>query len=98
MAKRSRKKVNVTKQEDSWSDSSWFVRDAGESFEEDAEWVTGDGIEDEDINETEAGNDASEDTEEEKEMMKQDKAPKNWEDSITYFNRQSSTKTEAVAR
>jgi hypothetical protein len=37
--------VNVAKQEDSRSDSSWFVRDDGESLEEDAEWVTGDGIE-----------------------------------------------------
>jgi hypothetical protein len=48
-------KVNVAKQEDSGSDSSWFVRDAGESIEEgDAEWVSGDGIEDEDISEEEA--------------------------------------------
>ena len=49
-------KVNVTdKQDDSGSDSSWFVRDAGESIEEgDAEWVSGDGIEDEDIGEEEA--------------------------------------------
>ena len=77
--------MNVAKQEDSGSDSSWFVRDAGESFEEDAEWVTGDGIEDEDISEAEAGKDASEDTEDEKEMMKQDEAPKNREDSKKEF-------------
>jgi hypothetical protein len=102
--------VNVAKQEDSGSDSSWFVRDAGESIEEgDAEWVSGDGIED--INEDE--------------MMKQDEAPKTRKhkksekrdvvddinskgkhddekpekkdgvssSSSTYFNRQSSTKT-----
>jgi hypothetical protein len=73
-------KVNVAKQEDSGSDSSWFVRDAWESFEEDAEWVTGNGIEDEDISEAE------------------DEDPKNQENSITYFTRQSSTRTEAVAR
>ena len=44
-------KVNVVdKQDDSGSDSSWFVQDAGESIEEaDAKWVSGDGIEDEDI-------------------------------------------------
>ena len=46
--------MNVAKQEDSGSDSSWIVRDAGESFEEDAEWVNRDGIEDEDISEAEA--------------------------------------------
>ena len=70
--------MNVAKQEDSGSDSSCFVGDAGESLEEDAEWVTGDGIEDN----SEA----------------KDEAPKNQEDSITYFTRQSSTKPEAVRR
>jgi hypothetical protein len=48
-------KVNVAKQFDSGSDSSWCVRDAGESIEEVyAKWVSGDGIEDEDISEEEA--------------------------------------------
>ena len=37
------------KQNDSGSDSSWFVQDTGETIEEaDAKWVTGDGIKDED--------------------------------------------------
>jgi hypothetical protein len=73
-------KVKVAKQEDSGSDSSWFVRDTGESLEEDAEWVTGDGIDDEDTIEA------------------KDEAPKNQENSSTYFTRQSSTKPEAVRR
>jgi hypothetical protein len=73
-------KVKVAKQEESGSDSSWFVRDAGESLEEGAEWVTGDGIDDEDTSEA------------------KDEAPKNQENSITYFTRQSSTKPEAVRR
>jgi hypothetical protein len=47
--------------------------------------VTGDGIEDEVISKEEAGKDAFEDTEDEKEIMKQDKAPKNWEDSKKEF-------------
>jgi hypothetical protein len=61
--KKKAEEVNVAKQEDSGSDSSWFVRDAGESIQEgSAEWVLGDGIEDEDINEDE--------------VMKQDEATK----------------------
>jgi hypothetical protein len=53
---------------------------AGESLEEDAEWVTGDGREDEDTSEAKK------------------EAPKNQEDKITYFIRQSSSKPEAVRR
>jgi hypothetical protein len=53
---------------------------AGKSLEEDAEWVTRDGREDEDTSES------------------KDEAPKNQEDNITYFIRQSSTKPEAVRR
>jgi hypothetical protein len=53
---------------------------ARESLEEDMEWVTGDGREDEDTSEA------------------KDEAPKNREDNITYFTRQSSTKPEIVRR
>ena len=53
---------------------------AGESLEENAEWVTGDGIKDEDTSEA------------------KEEVPKNQEENITYFTRQSSNKPEAVRR